>query len=63
MTPKQSKIFDKMHEAILVECSIQCQKCKKEEKTYSLDDFSFADKLIKNGWTYNRDKILCNECK
>jgi len=62
MTKKEERIFDKVQEAILVECSIQCQKCKKVEKDYNTDDYYFAEKLIHKGWTFKRDRILCDEC-
>lgn len=62
MTKKEEKIFDNIQEAILVECSIQCQKCKKILKEYNIDDYSFAEKLISKGWTVKRNKVLCDEC-
>jgi len=62
MTNKEKLIFDKVQEAILVECSIQCQKCKKVEKDYNTDDYYFAEKIIHKGWTFKRDRILCDEC-
>ena len=62
MTKKEERIFDKIQEAILVECSIQCQKCKKEKKEYDTDDYYFAEKLIREGWTFKRDRILCDDC-
>lgn len=41
MTKKEERIFDKVQEAILVECSIQCQKCKKNKKDYNTDVYYF----------------------
>jgi hypothetical protein len=62
MSKKEQIIFDKIQEAILVECSIQCQKCKKNEVDYNTDDYYFSEKLIQKGWTFKRDRILCNDC-
>lgn len=62
MTNKEKIIFDKIEEAILVECSIQCQKCKKVKTDFNTDEYCFAEKLISEGWTFKRDRILCDEC-
>lgn len=62
MTKKEKMIFDKVQEAILVEFSIQCQKCKKDKKEYNTEDYYFAEKLISCGWTFKRGRILCGEC-
>ena len=62
MTKKEEIIFDKIEEAILVECSIQCEKCEKIKTDFNMDEYSFAEKLIREGWTFKRDRILCDEC-
>lgn len=62
MTKKEQQILDKIQEAIVIECSIQCQKCKKIKSDYNMDDYYFAEKLIHEGWTFKRDRILCEKC-
>jgi hypothetical protein len=62
MKNKEERIFEKVQEAVLVECSIQCQKCKKVEKDYNTDDYYFAEKLIHKGWIFKRGRILCDDC-
>lgn len=62
MTKKEKRIFEEVQEAIMVECSIQCEKCKKVEKYYGSDDYYFAERLIDKGWTFKRNRILCDEC-
>jgi hypothetical protein len=62
MIKKEIVIFEKIQQAVLVECLIQCEKCGKHEKSYDIDDYQFTEKLISKGWTCKRNKILCNEC-
>ena len=62
MDKKQEKIENALLEATLTECSIQCQKCGKEEKEYNATDFYFVERIMKNGWTFKRGKVLCESC-
>lgn len=62
MKKKEEKILQNIREAILVVCSIECQKCLKSEKDYNTDEYCFSERLFSKGWTFKRDKILCNEC-
>lgn len=62
MTKKEEEIYDKVWEAVLVECSINCQKCKRNEIEYDTDDHSFTEKLIKKGWTFKRGRVICDSC-
>lgn len=62
MANKQEIMLDKIHEAVLVECSIQCQKCKKIRSSYNYDDYTFAERTLKEGWTVKRNRVLCYEC-
>lgn len=62
MTKKEERIFEKIQESIFVECSIQCQKCEKIVREYNTDEYYFAEMLINKGWTFKRDRILCDEC-
>jgi len=61
-TKKEEQIFDRIHNSVLMECSISCDKCKKEQKEYHIDDFTFVEKIISSGWTFKREKVLCDDC-
>lgn len=58
----KEKTIEGLVDYIVVECDIQCQKCKKIKKEYHIDEYSFAEKLINKGWTFKRDRVLCDEC-
>ena len=62
MDKKTRKIENGLLDAILTECSIQCQKCGKEKKEYNSSDFYFVEVLIRNGLTFKRGKVLCDSC-
>ncbi len=62
MKSKDEKEFEKIQEAVLVECSISCQKCGKTIKEYDTDDYWMTYNLIQKGWTVKRGKILCEVC-
>lgn len=63
LNKKEQRIFDELRESVVVVCSVQCQKCKKVKEEFNNDDYGFSERLIKDGWTYKRDRVLCNECK
>lgn len=62
MNKREELVYDRILDAVLTECSIVCQKCKKEEKEFNTDQFYFTDRIFKKGWGYKSNKVLCNEC-
>ena len=62
MGTKEDKDFVIIMGYVETVCSIQCLKCNKTESDWETDDYYFAKKLIKNGWTYRHEKVLCPEC-
>jgi hypothetical protein len=62
MTKKEEKQFDEIHNNILVECSIDCQKCGNTDNAYTIDGYDYAEILIKAGWVYKNERILCPTC-
>lgn len=45
------------------EVTIECQKCKKIEGDYDMDEWDFAKILIKKGWKISsRDTLYCPKC-
>ena len=62
MAKKEERQFDKIHGSILVECSIDCQKCRNTKNAYNIDDYDWAEILIRDGWVYKNGIVLCPTC-
>lgn len=56
------KEVDILQEQIVVECTVQCTKCRKTQVDMQTDEFYFADELMEGGWRATKNNVYCPEC-
>ena len=54
--------LDRMQEGIMVECSIRCNKCGKENSVMQTDEYYFSEELLELGWRATIKNIYCPKC-
>jgi hypothetical protein len=54
--------LDRMQEAIMVECTIQCSKCGKTYGPFVDDEYNFSEHCLDLGWRATPNNIYCPEC-
>jgi hypothetical protein len=54
--------LDRISEAIEIECSIQCSKCRKIKSTMQTDEYYYGEELLESGWRATINNIYCPEC-
>jgi len=56
------KEIDWLQEEILIEASILCTSCKLRRGNINIDDYSFAELLIAEGWRHTPNNVYCPSC-
>jgi len=59
---KKQKQIEALSECIVVELTVQCEKCRSGEMEGFTDEDDFADKLYNKGWRYKNEMCLCPKC-
>ena len=54
--------LDRMQEGIMVECSIECNKCRKTNSVMQTDEYYFSEELLELGWRATPHNIYCPAC-
>jgi hypothetical protein len=54
--------LDRMSEAIEVECTIECSKCKKHNGSMQTDEYYFGEELLELGWRATSQNVYCPDC-
>ena len=59
---KKETQLENLSESILVEVSIECDKCKKVNGAQFTDEYYFAEELYSEGWRCPAGKVYCPVC-
>lgn len=59
---KKQEQIDALTECVLVEISVECEKCRRGHSTVFIDEQDFAEELYKKGWRYKNEMCLCPKC-
>ena len=56
------KEVDYIAEAIEIECTIRCSKCRNTQTNVQTDEYYFSDELMEYGWRATKHHVYCPDC-
>lgn len=59
---KQKHSAEDLEGWIMMECSIECSKCKKGNTLMLVDEFEAQEDFFKEGWRQVDEECLCPKC-
>lgn len=62
MTQQEDRLFNRIMNNIMTECSVECQKCKQVERLGGIEEYDFAKWVIFRGWSITQRLLMCSRC-